>query len=427
MSVVIRSEHVAKTIVVNGVRYFVDVLREDHSGRYVAVIVDHEGKGQPVFPRGMGHGIVLSPSIYEMNAPPYVIAMGDFFAAEVVSIKEVVERVRFVVEGYVKMSRPELYDLVTLWICMSWLHGVIDKKPNIYVTGMFGTGKSVVAQIIRYLARYPCDVINNVKSSELWHAGITKGVIMMDETDIITKKLAQTLRRMHDSGVRMVRMTAMGGQWEFMSMDISAPVALIGTHLPKDPALLSRGFVVKMHYGRPPRKPVGIRDECEAIKPVIAKSLVLRWSEFLSKMYKVYSEVSEEIHARYADVVAPLAAVADMAGMDWGFLELLARYSSITASIMNPSVRATLMVARAIERRGLRLGQHVAMDFPDFYGLIREVASALALSRSTAEYVAQYFLSAAEPCYYKGREMLCFDVNDLEAIEMLYGYGYGGR
>jgi len=422
MSVVVRSEHVAKTITVNGVKYFVDVLREDHSGRYIAVVIDPSGNGQPVFPRSMGGGISLSPSIHELEAPPYVITMSEFFEAPVLSVREVVERAREVVTSFVKMYRNELYDLVTLWICASWLHGVIDKKPNLYVTGMFGTGKSVVAQIVRYLARYPCDVINNVKASELWHAGITKGVIMMDETDVVTKKLAQTLRRMHDSGVRMVRMTAMGGHWEMMSMDISAPICLVGTHLPRDPALLSRGFVVKMHYGLPPRKPVGIREECENIKVVLAKSLVLRWREFLERLYRVYIEVSEEIHARYADIVAPLAAIADMAGIDWGFLELLAKYSSVMASIMNPSVRATLVIARRIAERGLRIGDAVAMDFRDFYALIREVGAELALSRSTIEYVAQYFLSAAEPCVHENREMLCFDRRDLEAIEMLYGF-----
>ena len=232
------------------------------------------------------------------------------------------------------------------------------------------------------------------------------------------------LRRMHDQGINITKMMADTTGWNILAFDISAPIVFIGTHLPEDPALLSRGFIIKMHYGRPPKRLASESRDISIIRAYIAKSVLPRWKQYLDELGKASKEVEDlEIHERYKDMLIPLIAMARLCGADYGWAYHVAQYASVASVFQLRTNRAIVYIIKYLDENGPRVGNIVAITEEEFTDVLREVKALFGLSESELRYVEQYFISASEPCYVDRKPGLCFSEDDIRGVKRLF---FGG-
>ncbi len=419
---VVRPDMVGTIVRLDGVEYYIDVFRFDAADTWLPALFDENGRCIPLFNMSMVNGRQVRVTFSSLHPPKNIFSFEEFAMAEVLPPREAYDRLLDVVGEFVEHRSPYVHRLVVSWSLASWLHNLVSKKPNIYVTGFFGTGKSVIAQIVRRVARYAVDLVGTFSASVLWNLGVMRGVLVLDETDRLSASVRMMLRRMHDAGVSITKMIADELGWHMYSFEVSSPILFVGTHLPEDPALLSRGFILKMHYGKPRKRAIDLDAEIKPIMVSVAKTMILHWKRYIDALRLAKAEVDEwEVHERYKDIVIPLIAVEILCRKDWGYLEDALRYASTASFYQLKANRAIGWVVEQLYKKGHRVGDMVVIKESEFRELARLATSLFGLSESDARYVYQYFVSASEPCMVDDEPGICLDVKDVVAVRRLMG------
>lgn len=324
-------------------------------------------------------------------------------------------------------------DLVVAYTLYTWFHHFWPKKANLTVVGFYSTGKSAVGNLLKALGRYVVQTDPGAKTSE-WEVALLQGTMLIDEAESLKRSHLTKLRKMHDQGLVVSKMLGVRGGWSIISLELSAPVIIIGTHIPSDPALVSRGFILKMHYGTPKEQPWPINsDEARQFRARMLKTVVKFFADYL-KALESARKLAEgyDLPMRARDIFIPVCGAALWAKHPEACKSIYeyALVSQVLASQVNISYALVTELAKVIKKQGVRMGNFIVIPVKVFNELLEEFAEALGISEKTVRYVEQYFRSAAYLIRMKGEWYIAFYEKDLETvtkysdlnvIELLYG------
>jgi hypothetical protein len=334
--------------------------------------------------------------VLDIKPPQLMVKLEEYLEAPDMTPRDAYETIREWVESTIAHPLDIVKDAIAAYTLYTWFHRFYQKKAFLLVTGFYGTGKSVVGNIIKAFGRYTVQTEPGLKTSE-WEVALLLGTMLVDEAETLKRQHLAKLRRMHDEGYTVSKMMGAPGGWMVLTLNLSAPVVLIGTHLPEDPALVSRGIVIKMHYGTPPLKP-------PTINSPVAREFRASALKMVVKHYKMYIDKLSEaevrgtsLNMRERDVYTPVCAAALAAGQDkvCDELKILVKLSSYIAQTLTPGRRLATIVAKLILDNGERVGRFIRIPEPELYHIVTSYAKAYNVDPNDAKYVLQYFISAA--------------------------------
>jgi len=305
------------------------------------------------------------------------------------------------IKELVVFENDNYYDLLTSYVLYTWIHPIFTKKPFLFVTGFYGTGKSVVASIVRWLGRYTTDLFSEMTKTNLWEGGVMKSVFLIDEAEVLSKKTRQYLRKVFDEGISVSKMIADIYGWNMLNLIISNPVVVSGTHLPPDPALLSRGIIIKMHYGKPPKRVDYLIERAKELRPKLFLTMVKNWS----RIRDIYQKV----------IYSVLATICKFCKKSSKYLvDILdeTRAYSLHTIFAN---RIIAVIMKKLKDRIIKGTDIVAVSTKELHDMLFEIAKDYRLSESQVSYILQYFISAAIPCEIEGELGECFKLSDIVA------------
>jgi len=320
------------------------------------------------------------------------------------------------VKELVVFEKDQYYDLLVTYILYTWIHPVFTKKPFLFVTGFYGTGKSVVASIIRHLGRYTTDLFSEVSKSNIWEGGALKSVFLLDEAEVLNRRTRQYLRKIFDEGITVSKMLADIYGWNMLNLIISNPVVMAGTHLPTDPALLSRGIIIKMHYGRPSKRVDYLLEKTRTLKTRIFLTMVKNWAK-IQEIYKKteFDLPDKDLHERSYDIYSVLATINKFCNKSTKYLADILEESKTYSlhTVLANRVIATIM--KKLKKRIIKGTDIVAISTKELQDLLFEMAKDFKLTESQIRYIFQYFISASIPCEIEGELGECFKLSDIVA------------
>jgi len=369
----------------------------------------------------------------DIKPPAYTPNLMEVGQADDISSKEAYDYIRAWVEDTIYHPLDMVKDVVALYTLYTWFHRFWPKKAFMTITGFFGTGKSAVGAILKAFGRFTIQTDPGMKTSE-WEAALLQGVMLIDEAESLKRSHLAKLRKMHDEGFTVSKMMGAPGGWAVITLHLSVPVVLIGTHLPEDPALISRGLVIKMHYGTPKGKaPPSNSQLARMFRASMVKTVLREWADYTMKLDMAELQ-GQDLNMRERDVYTPLCALALHIGRDklCETLKLMVKLSSYIAQTITPGRRLATMVAEWILANGERVGRFIRVPEDELYATINALVKRYQLDPREAKYVTQYFISAS----YARREgdsiMLYFledDVRvargeDVDLLEVFKQYGF---
>jgi len=420
-SIFLSPDKVGQVVRVGDKLMFLDVARSMYSDMWIFIGIDEDGSIVPLMDMNEMGSAKVYQRLARLQPPKTVPYFEELEAVERASPKDVYVEVRELNEQLVVMPRIELYDFLALYNMSSWLHTLCDKKPFLFVTGFFGTGKSMVGSLIRQFARHPFDLLSSTSQSVLWTFGLTRGIGIIDETDRLSATFRMLLRRLHDEGISIVKMMVDEYGWSLLSLNLSSPIVLIGTHLPEDPALLSRGFIIKMHYGKPARTMRSMQNELYVLRLKMIKAMLTSWKRYLEMLEKASKELdSMDIHERYKDIAVPIVATAMLCDADWSWISLMIKYSASASAFQIKTNRAILYIVEKLRKETNAVAGVVALTEHEMKLLIDEASERVGLSDAERKYITTYFVSASEPCTVDGEPGFCFSYGDILGALKLY-------
>lgn len=369
----------------------------------------------------------------EIQPPSIMTTSLEFSRAEEFGPEEVWSRVEELVLKWIVFYSEKSVDLVTAYTIYTWFHMFWPKKANLVVTGFYSTGKSAVGNLLKALGRYVVQTDPGVRTSE-WEVALLQGTMLIDEAESLKRSHLSKLRKMHDQGLIVSKMIGVRGGWSIISLELSSPVVLIGTHIPPDPALVSRGYILKMHYGEPREQPWPINsDEARLFRARMLRTVAVYFKEYVRALESA-RRLAEgyKLPMRARDIFVPLCASAIFSKRPEACRSLYdyAVVSQVMALQVNPAYSLVAELALRIRDAGVRTGDFILIPLSVFYRLLEEIGEGLGLPGRVVKYVEQYFASAGYRVRLKGEWYLAFYWRDLETtvkfldvnpIEKLYG------
>ena len=355
----------------------------------------------------------------EIQPPTIMTTSLEFSRVEELGPEEAWGRVEELALKWIVFYSEKSVDLVTAYTIYTWFHMFWPKKANLVVTGFYSTGKSAVGSLLKALGRYTVQTDPGVKTSE-WEVALLQGTMLIDEAESLKRSHLSKLRKMHDSGLVISKMIGVRGGWSIISLELSSPVVLIGTHIPPDPALVSRGYILKMHYGEPREQPWPINsDEARMFRARMLKTVTAYYGEYVRSLESA-KKLAEgyKLTMRMRDVFVPLCASALMARRPEACRSLYdyAVVSQVVALQVNPAYSLVAELALKIRDAGVRAGDFILVPLSVFYRLLEEIGEELGLPERVVKYVEQYFASAGYRVRLKGEWYLAFYHRDLETV-----------
>jgi len=404
-------------IEVNGIKFYIDVINSRKLGGWGFILMTKDGG--MFFVKGMGNygNIRFVQRMEHMDLPVNLLAVEDINPDEYWGDKELFRAIREHVEKTVVFrDGDQYYDLLTAYVIMTWISPLLPRKPFLFVTGFYGTGKSVISSILREFARYPVELLGELYKSNLWALGIGKGIGIIDETDRISVRTRQTLRRMFDDGVEVSKMMADIYGFTKINLKISVPIAIIGTHLPSDSALLSRGYIIKMHYGKPEKSTAYLKNVAPEVRKQCFYFMLRHVWDIDSLVEEAYRKaVDLDMHQRSIDLYVSIYPVLKLCGVDDKFmLNILydTRLYSYHTVLIN---RVLAYASKKITSEELIENGLIPIPTSELLRIIYEIASEFKLKESQVAYMTQYFISSAIPCEIDGKLGECFKLDDIMA------------
>jgi len=260
--------------------FLVDVLRNPFMrNQKVFIFIDEKGNVDAVFEGMKFKGKYIVKSETEGLPPPrFLRSLDDFMSAPVLELDKAYDYAKDVLQKTVVFHDKKNYDIVCAWCMWSWVRGLFPKNINLYFLGFPATGKSQALKFCKHFARYMVDYDPGSEKSYKWTIAQTLGTLGIDEGEYITKLVASKLRKYHEAGViesRMIGLPLVG--LTTIDLRVDAPIVLSATHTPADPALLQRGFIIKMYKGKPEVKDFDLIYDIEARKLILMKSTLCNW------------------------------------------------------------------------------------------------------------------------------------------------------
>ena len=371
-----------------------DVLRlSQPTAPKAVVIVDQEGNFEVaghMQRSSLGMVVVDVPHI---PPPSYVITVDEFTEAPEESPRDVFDMVLETARETIVFEDPRWYEILTAWELYTWVRGVFPKNINIYVTGFPGTGKTMVLQHVRKLARYPLDYEPAAGKSFKWNLSQTMGVLVIDEAEYLSRSTLARLRKMHDAnviesrfmGIPMVGLT-------LISLRVDAPIALAATHMPKDIAFLQRGYIIRMVRRKPKVKSISAVAGIDEMRVTVYKSMLLRWFE----LYKTFAVVADELREkgehdeRVIDLAAPVAAVLKLAGRPYEWVLDYAERSYIEAMLTSPETLVFAVFILTLRENAREVDGRYVIDYSKVKSVIERTAETVGARVSDVMYLIQY-------------------------------------
>ena len=404
-----------QTLVLDGKTYYADNIDWGYIGK---LLFNEERKCfiSQGFNQCAEHQILYTPP--QIRAPEILPKWYELVNAKPMKPSEVFNTVRKWIDLTIEHPLPVVKDIIALYAVYTWYARFYPKRSFLIVTGMYGTGKSVVGQILRAFGRYVVETNVTNKSAE-WELALTMGTYLIDEAESLKKAELARLRKLHDEGYRITKMLGVKGGHALIQLHLSVPVVLIGTHVPEDPALISRSVVLKMHYGEPPEKPPSVNS---ALAREYRASMVMTVVETLKDYREALRWAKEhrpkvKLNKREEDVWLPLCATARLVGLDiCEDLAVFVKVSTYISNTLTPGRRLVYELAREILRKGERVGRLVMLPEPAFNNLVAELEAKYMLPEKDLRYIIRYFHSAAYFTRRKNTYYLAWLASDLENI-----------
>lgn len=106
------------------------------------------------------------------------------------NMRQEYNRIKVVLQQYMDLSDPFLYDLLTLWVLSSWFYSSFEAFPYLYITGEYGSGKTTLGRIISYLTSEAC-LSEDISKASLVRLADEGHTIILDEAEqrTLRKKL----------------------------------------------------------------------------------------------------------------------------------------------------------------------------------------------------------------------------------------------
>jgi len=320
------------------------------------------------------------------------------------------------IKELVVFENDEYYNLITSYVLYTWIHPVFTRKPFLFVTGFYGTGKSVIASIIRQLGRYTTDLFSEISRTNVWEGGALKSVFLIDEAEVLNARTRQYLRKIFDEGITVSKMLADIYGWNMLNLIISNPVVVAGTHLPTDPALLSRGIIIKMHYGKPSKRVDYLLEKAKPLRTRIFLTMVRNWAK-IQEIYKniMFDLPDKDLHERSYDIYSVLATIDKFCNKKPDYLVDILEESRTYSlhTVLANRIIATVM--QKLKKRIIKGTDIVAVSTKELQDLLFEMAKEFKLTESQVRYIFQYFVSASIPCEIEGELGECFKLSDIIA------------
>jgi len=369
----------------------------------------------------------------DIQPPTIMTTTIEFGRVEEFGPEEVWGRVEELALKWIVFYSEKSVDLVTAYTIYTWFHMFWPKKANLVVTGFYSTGKSAVGNMLKALGRYVVQTDPGARTSE-WEVALLQGTMLIDEAEALKRSHLSKLRKMHDQGLIVSKMIGVRGGWSIVSLELSSPVVLIGTHIPPDPALVSRGYILKMHYGEPGDQPWPINsDMARLFRARMLKTVTAYFKDYVRALESA-KKLAEgyKLPMRARDIFVPLCASAIFSKRPDACRSIYdyAVVSQVVALQVNPAYSLVAELALRIRDAGVRTGDFILIPLSVFYRLLEEIGEGLGLPERVVKYVEQYFASAGYRVRLKGEWYLAFYWRDLETtvkfldvnpIEKLYG------
>jgi len=383
-------------------------------------------KGDDVIPFKPGltqyNGYTIYYRPIEITPPQLMATAWEVFSTQPLRLDEAYNTVLKWVEETIYHPLDVAKELITLYILYTWFSRYYPKKVFLIVSGMYMTGKSQVGALLKAFGRYTVQTFVGAKTSE-WELALLKGTMLIDEPENLTRKHLAWLRRLHDEGYIVSKMMGAPGGWRMVSLQLDSPVVLIGTHIPEDPALISRSLIIKMHYGEPRSKPPTINSQlAREFRASMLLSSLRYYSDYQKAIRSLegYKPRKPRLSQRELDLFIPLAAILKIVGREdiERDLAYMLAYSRYLAYNINPAKRLLFNIIREIIRNGSQQGEFICISQQDLLEIVSTYAKASLLERETIRYIIRY-LDSSSYILTKGEVKYCFRKEDLEVQIMI--------
>ena len=385
--------------------YLVDIAKSSaFMFNRVFLLIDTFGNVQPIIENQMFNNVRLVSETQNMPTPHFLIDVEDFLKTPKVDLNQAFDTVREILCDVVDFDDEYLYDLVTAYCMYTWVRGLFHKNINLYILGFPATGKSQVSQFVKKFARYPIDFDPDSEKSAKWFVTQTLGTFIIDEAEYLTKRTIARLRKYHEITfeTRMLGLPQVGLTQIVMRVD--APIVVSATHMPSDPAFLSRGIIIRMKKGTPKIKSLKYIENIDEIKMMFIKSTLCSWAIIFDTLQDVLHEVQDlDVDERVKDVAIPLMTILKAVNRDYMNVINYAEKSMKSAYLSTPeNVIYTLLLMR-LRTESYVIDNKYVIDYATVYRIIHELADQFMISISKLKYLLQYL--------YAGCEEECIDDN----------------
>lgn len=371
-----------------------DVVRLAAQGAPKAVvIVDQDGNFEVAGHMQRSSLGMVAVDVPHIPPPSYVITADEFIEAPEEKPRDVFDMVLETARETIVFEDPRWHEILTAWELYTWVRGIFPKNINIYVTGFPGTGKTMVLQHIRKLARYPLDYEPAAGKSFKWNLSQTMGVLVIDEAEYLSRSTLARLRKMHDAnviesrfmGIPMVGLT-------LVSLRVDAPIALAATHMPKDIAFLQRGYIIRMVRRKPKVKSINAVTGIDEMRVTVYKSMLLRWFDLYRNFAVVADELREkgEYDERVIDLAAPIATVLKVAGRAYDWVLEYAERSYIEAMLTSPETLVFAVFIITLRENAREVDGKYVIDYSKVKTVIERTAETVGAKVSDVMYLIQY-------------------------------------
>jgi hypothetical protein len=244
------------------------------------------------------------------------------------------QRIRGVYQEYIEFSEPIHYDLMSIYVMMTYVFRLFQAVPYIHFHGTREAGKSQNMGILKALAFNPIWQSSITPASMFRTLGGSVGTVMIDEAENWDSEANQELLRILKAGYYEgagVLRTERDGNERFVPVNYPAySPKVIASINPQDPVLASRCIVVNM---RPAIKALpNFVHSSEEWRP-LRNDLYLYAMHHTAKIETTLPEWEEDKRQKYApdlrnrqwQIAKPLLVLADYIGGDL-LVEPLAKY-----------------------------------------------------------------------------------------------------
>jgi hypothetical protein len=235
---------------------------------------------------------------------------------------DVVQVVRAFIRRFVVLQSADIELLIALWVIHTYAIDCASYTPYLHITGPTPEcGKSRLLEVLEVLVHNPWLTGGSSKSSLMRTLQATHPTLLLDEADTALSQDDDSLTNILNNGFQRGKAVSVSdkdaaGNWTPTRFDVFGPKAISGIDDIRD-TIATRCIRIPMEPRQKNQtvdrfRPLKIAGEATAIRQSISDALTGDVRNYLAS---VEPDMPEELKDRQQDVLEPLMAIADAAGI----------------------------------------------------------------------------------------------------------------